>query len=92
MVSALGSLHLWNNAWCIVGTQLGVSDTAGPRAYGVGGRFERDGLETSWVIRTDGRSNAVEERGARWTHAEGTLCSDEGGTEVERVALCSTDR
>lgn len=86
MESLFRGFELWNDAGGVVGAELLVADAAGPGAHGVGGRFEADGAETGWVVRTHGGGDEVEEGGARGANAERALGADEGGAEVEGVA------
>ena len=54
MEAAFRSLHLWDYAGGVVCAELGVADTAGPGAYGIGRCFETDGFEAGWIIGSDG--------------------------------------
>lgn len=70
----------------VVGAELHVPDTAGPRTHILACGLERDCLEAGGVVWADGGGNDVEECGAGGANAERALGSDERGAEVEAVA------
>ena len=65
------------------------ADTTRPSSHSVGGRFEVDRFESGWVVGSDWTGDHVEESGAWWTYAKGTLGTDHIWPDVKAVASFS---
>lgn len=85
------SFHLREHTLRVVGAELHVPDTAGPRAHILACGLERDSLEAGGVVRADGRGNDVEECGPGGADTERALGSNERGAQVEAVAAPTWD-
>lgn len=83
--TAGSGLELGQNARSIIGTELLVTNTAGPGADSVIGSLKRDGLKASRVVRADGASNNKQKGGARRTNTQSLLSANHSGPEVQRV-------
>ena len=83
MKAAACRFHLRHDARHIVGADLLIASATRPSAHGAGCGFERDGFEACGIVRADGATDYVEERGAWRANAEGALGADEGWADVE---------
>ena len=87
MEAPFRGFQLGKYAGGVVGAEFLVADAAGPGAHGVGCCFEGDGFEACRIVGAYGGSDDVEEGAAWGADAEGALCADKGGAEVEGVAF-----
>ena len=90
MKTSFGSLYLWYNTGCIVGTKFLITHTARPGADGIVCCFKGNSFEASRIVWSYGRSNHIQKGGPRRTNSESALSTDHRWADIEGVAAGAT--